>query len=304
MNETDYFTYLADNALCEALGCTALSTGYTRIPPGSAYPPARHPDDHHFKWEKGRTLQAYQFALISEGRGKLQSAPDPGLVHEVKAGDIILMFPGVWHRFAPDPDTGWVESWIECRGPAFDKVLDIGVLSLETPIWHADDQDAQVFTLIHRLAREDALAHQPTLSTLGLQLLARLCQLRDVAGQGHVRLVEQARRALMEKSGETAVLDTIARNLGVSYSTLRRLFREHTGVSLKQYQTDVRIRRACELLRNSDRSIKAIAGYLGYSSPFHFSAQFRKSTGLAPSEWRTKNRSNLGRLNADHLPTN
>lgn len=291
MNETDYFTYLPDNALCEALGGTALSTGYTRIPPGSAYPPAPHPDDHHFLWEKGRTLQAYQFALISEGRGRLQSAPDPRIVHEVKAGDVILMFPGVWHRFAPDPETGWIESWIECRGSAFDKVLDMGLLSPERPIWNAGDQGARIFTQIHQLAREDALLHQPTLSTLGLQLLARLCQTQDVVGQGHVRLVEQARRALMEKSSEPAVLETIARNLGVSYSTLRRLFREHTGVSLKQYQTDVRIRRAFELLRNSDRSIKAIAGYLGYSSPFHFSAQFRKSTGLAPSEWRVKNRS-------------
>ena len=85
MKETDYFTYLPDNALCEALGCTAFSTGYTRILPGSAYPPVRHPDDHHFIWEKGRTLQAYQFALISEGHGQLQSAPDPTKVHEVKA---------------------------------------------------------------------------------------------------------------------------------------------------------------------------------------------------------------------------
>lgn len=289
MNETDYFTYLPENALCQALGCTALSTGYTRIRPGSAYPPMRHPDDHHFIWEKGRTLQAYQFALISEGRGRLQSAPDPTLVHEVNAGDIILMFPGVWHRFAPDPSTGWVESWIECRGTAFDRILDMGLLSPSAPLWHSDSQVGQIFSFIHALAREDALLHQPTLSTLGLQLLACLCQSRDIAEQGRARLVEQARRSLMEKSGESAMLESIAKELGLSYSTLRRLFRQHTGVSLKQYQTDVRIRRACELLRNSDRSIKAIAGYLGYSSPFHFSAQFRKSTGMAPSEWRTKN---------------
>lgn len=290
MKETDYFTYLPENALCEALGCTAFSTGYTRILPGSPYPPVRHPDDHHFLWEKGRTLQAYQFALISEGRGRLQCAPDPTVVHEVDAGDIILMFPGVWHRFGPDAETGWVESWIECRGPAFDRVFAMGLMSTETPVWHAGSDAEAIFAKVHELAREDAILHQPTLSALGLQLLAQLSQSRGIAEQGRVRLVEQARRALMDKSGDPPALESIARELGLSYSTLRRLFREHTGVSLKQYQTEVRIRRACELLRNSDRSIKAIAGYLGYSSPFHFSAQFRKSTGLAPSEWRTKNR--------------
>nr|WP_276511945.1 helix-turn-helix transcriptional regulator [Devosia subaequoris] len=85
-------------------------------------------------------------------------------------------------------------------------------------------------------------------------------------------------------------IEQIATDLGLSCSTLRRLFREHTGTSLKQYQTDVRTRRAYELLRNSDKSVKAIAGYLGYYSAFHFSAQFKKATGLAPSEWRHRNR--------------
>ncbi len=290
MTSQDYFVYLPDNALCEAIGCTALSTGHTRIPPGSAYPPVRHPDDHHFIWENGRTLQAHQFALISEGRGTLQSAPDPKRIHQVSAGDVILMFPGIWHRFAPDPGTGWVESWIECRGGAFDRVSDMGLLPVESPVWHADGSTQRLFETIHALAREDALLHQPSLSALGLQVLAQISQTRHMAGQGHMRLVERARRALMERSGEAASPEAIANDLGVSYSTLRRLFREHTGVSLKRYQTDMRIRRACELLRNSDRSVKAIAAYLGYSSAFHFSAQFTKSTGMAPSTWRERNR--------------
>lgn len=293
MDEADYFTYLPDNGLCEAWGCTALSTGHTRIRPGSIYPPVRHPDDHHFVWEKGRTLQAYQFALISEGRGRLQAAPNPDRVHPIEAGDVILLFPGVWHRFAPDPDTGWVESWIECRGRAFDRVMDMGLMSPELPVWRAGEHAEAVFRQVHRLAQEDALLHQPTLSALGLQLLAQLCQSRELPEQGQARLVERARRTLMEKSGDPPPLETVARDLGISYSTLRRLFKQHAGMSLKQYQTEVRIRRACELLRNSDKSIKAIAGYLGYNSAFHFSAQFRKSTGLAPSDWRERNRSRI-----------
>lgn len=290
MHETDYFTYLPENGLCEAWGCTALSTGHTRIQPGSAYPPVRHPDDHHFVWEKGRTLQAYQFALISEGRGWLQSAPNPERIHEVKAGDVMLLFPGVWHRFAPDNETGWVESWIECRGPAFERIMDMGLNLVEAPVWSAGAQAEAVFAEVHRLARADPLLHQPTLSTLGLQLLAQLCQSRDPAERGRDRLVEQVRRVLMEKSGDPPALESVARDLGISYSTLRRMFRQHTGMSLKQYQSEVRIRRACELLRNSDKSVKAIAGYLGYNSAFHFSAQFNKSTGLPPSRWRIKNR--------------
>jgi AraC-like DNA-binding protein len=290
MHGSDYFTYLPDNGTCEALGCTALSTGHTRIAPGSAYPPVRHPDDHHFVWEKGRTLQAYQFALISEGTGRMQSAPRPEAVHAIEAGDVILLFPGVWHRFAPHAETGWVESWIECRGAAFDRVMDLGLVSPERPVWHGGAEAGAVFRQIDTLARQDALRHQPTLSTLGLQLLAQLCQSLDSTEQGQVRMVERARRTLMEKSGEPPSLETVARELGVSYSTLRRLFRQHAGMSLKQFQTDVRIRRASELLRNSEKSVKAIAAHLGYCSAFHFSSQFRKATGLSPSDWREQNR--------------
>lgn len=291
--QEDYFTYLPDRGLCETLGCTALSTGTTNSLPGAPYPPVRHPDDHHFIWEKGRTLQAYQFALISAGRGQFLAAPNPGKIHNVSAGDVILMFPGIWHRFAPDPEIGWVENWIECRGSTLDRIFNVGLMPLEAPIWSANGAANPVFATIHRLARENALLHQPTISMLALQLLAMFCQSRDQAEQGDAILIERARRALMETSGEPQALPSIARDLNLSYSSLRRLFRQHTGVSLKQYQTDVRIRRACELLRNSDNSIKEISRYLGYSSPFHFSAQFKKATDLSPSQWREKNKALL-----------
>ncbi|WBU60590.1 helix-turn-helix transcriptional regulator [Paracoccus albus] len=285
----DYFAYMPRNRLCEIWGCTALSTGFTRIAPGSAYPPVRHPDDHHFVWQRGRTLQAYQFALISEGQGRLEAAPDEAKLHQIQAGDVILLFPGIWHRFAPDPETGWTESWIECTGSAFDRMLEMGLLSPERPVWHAGDAAREIFKYIHNLSREDALGNQSQISTLGLTLLAACCGTGLRPEMDQLKMVERARRILMEESGEPPPLNQLARRLGTSYSTLRRLFREHAGMSLKQYQTEVRIRRACELLRSSDQSVKEIAGHLGYSSAFHFSAQFRKSTGLPPSLWRDRN---------------
>lgn len=286
----DYFLYLPENPVCEALGATALSVGHTRIPPGSPYPPVRHPDDHHFVWERGRILQAYQFALISEGCGRLQCAPQSDFVREVQAGDVILLFPGVWHRFAPDPQVGWTENWIECRGPSFDRALDIGLLDPMRPLWRAGSEAAACFAEIHALAITDALQHQPALSALGLRLLAGLVESRHPGGIDDMRLYSRACRMLIEESGRPRPLEQMAADLGVSYTTLRRVFRQHAGMSLKQYQTGIRIRRACELLRSSNRSVKEIAGHLGYSSPFHFSMQFSRATGLSPSAWRAANR--------------
>src|SRR5215471_5419952 len=95
--------------------CTATSVGYERVRPGSRYPPRRHPVDHHFNWDQGRVLLAYQLVYITEGKGTFESEVYPER-HDINAGMVITLFPGVWHRYAPDPQTGCVEQWIECRG--------------------------------------------------------------------------------------------------------------------------------------------------------------------------------------------
>src|ERR1043165_3200892 len=107
----NYFIYLPDTLRDSPWGCTVTSVGYTKVPIGSDYPPQRHPDDHHFTWSRGRILQAHQILLISEGGGNFESSR-PKRKERVAAGDVMVLFPGVWHRYAPDRKIGWVENWI------------------------------------------------------------------------------------------------------------------------------------------------------------------------------------------------
>jgi AraC-like DNA-binding protein len=281
----DYFVYMPENRLCAAWGCTAVSTGYTEIPPHSDYPPSRHPDDHHFSWARGRILQAYQVVLISHGSGRLEFGQQPKQVL-VGEGSIFLLFPGVWHRFAPDRKIGWVEHWIECRGSAFDFACDAGLLQSERPVHDSNAEIAGVFASIHELAKEDSLRNQPVLSTLGLQLLALLCRPADINSNVTGRLVDRARMILMERCGSPLHVEELAEELGISYPYFRRLFREQTGMSAKQYQMTVRIQRARDFLVNTDKSIKEIAGLLGFHSAFHFSNQFREMIGCTPTDYR------------------
>jgi AraC-like DNA-binding protein len=285
----NYFVYMPENRLCAAWGCTAVSTGYTEIAPQSDYPPSRHPDDHHFNWTRGRILQAYQIVLISAGRGKLEFGHQRKQV-AVGEGTIFLLFPGVWHRFAPDRRIGWIEHWIECRGGAFDFARDAGLLQIDRPIHGGNDEISRVFASIHALAREDSLHNQPVLSTLGLQLLALLCRPADVSSNLSGRIVDRARMILMERCGNPLHVEDLAEELGISYPYFRRLFREQTGMSAKQYQMTVRIQRARDFLVNSDKSVKEIAGLLGFHSAFHLSNQFRQMIGCTPTDYRSLSR--------------
>ncbi|WP_245313541.1 AraC family transcriptional regulator [Rhizobium sp. R635] len=285
----NYFVYMPENRVSAAWGCTAISIGYTEIAPHSNYPPSRHPDDHHFSWSRGRILQAYQIVLISSGRGKLEFGSGRRQL-TINAGTIFLLFPGVWHRFAPDVQSGWTEHWIECRGNAFDFALDSGLVSTERPNYSASPEAAGTFAAIHGFAQQDPLANQLVLSTLGLQLLALLCKSDGMAADASARLIDRARMILMERCGSNQPVQDVAAELGVSYPYFRKLFRQQTGMSAKTYQMTVRIKRARDFLVNTDKSVKEIAGLLGFHSAFHFSSQFKEIVGLAPSEFRSRSR--------------
>ena len=112
---TNYFVYLPDRRDRGPWECTATSAGYERVSPGSPYPPRRHPVDHHFTWANGRVLPAYQILYITEGKGYFESEVS-AQKQTVEAGSVLILFPGVWHRYSPESKTGWVENWIECRG--------------------------------------------------------------------------------------------------------------------------------------------------------------------------------------------
>jgi AraC-like DNA-binding protein len=72
----------------------------------------------------------------------------------------------------------------------------------------------------------------------------------------------------------------------MTLATLRRRFREATGLPIHAYLISRRIAAARELLERSDLAIKAVAERLGYSDVFFFSRQFRRHVGIAPAAFR------------------
>lgn len=78
----------------------------------------------------------------------------------------------------------------------------------------------------------------------------------------------------------------IARRVHMSLSTLHRLFRRQTHMSLTGYVTQLRIGRASALLIGSDRPIAHIADEAGYHSLANFHRQFKAAKGVTPRTFR------------------
>src|SRR5687767_12080361 len=70
------------------------------------------------------------------------------------------------------------------------------------------------------------------------------------------------------------------------YNYLSNLFSSVEGITLEQYIIRQKIEKAKELLFYDELNLSQIANRLGYSSFAHLSAQFKKVTGLTPSEMK------------------
>ncbi|MBC7366424.1 MAG: AraC family ligand binding domain-containing protein [Undibacterium sp.] len=66
-------------------------------------------------------LEALQIVLITAGRGQLKRRGAKPQI--VEAGMAFILLPKVWHRYRPDSETGWTESWLEAQGPVADGLL-------------------------------------------------------------------------------------------------------------------------------------------------------------------------------------
>lgn len=67
---------------------------------------------------------------------------------------------------------------------------------------------------------------------------------------------------------------------------LARLFRDELGVSFSDYLIDLRLQKASDLLRTTERAVVAIARATGYEDPSRFAAHFRRRFGRTPAEYR------------------
>lgn len=289
----DSFTYLPPATTELAWGLAVASTGFVRTPPDSPYPSTalRHPADHLFTWARGRTLDCFQVLFVQRGAGWFETRESGRL--RIEEGSTFLLFPGVWHRYAPDRETGWSETWIEFEGMIPERLRAEGVLSEETPNYGpAPAPDiAERMRFCHELARTQAPGSAGQLAAATLQILAALAASRESGRQptSHVQnVVQRAKLLLLERFEGALRIQDVARELGIAESHLRRVFKASTGLSPKDYLLELRLRQVRILLQGSSLTLGEIAERTGYNSGYHLSAEFKKRIGVSPSAWRVE----------------
>ncbi|NGZ77213.1 helix-turn-helix domain-containing protein [Saccharibacillus alkalitolerans] len=95
---------------------------------------------------------------------------------------------------------------------------------------------------------------------------------------------------LREHYREEVVFEDMASELGISYSYMRKIAYETLGCSLIDYLNKLRVEEAKRLLLAGGRTITEIAAEVGYENARSFNRFFHKYEGMAPSAYKTKQR--------------
>jgi AraC-like DNA-binding protein len=285
----NYHKYLPVSDDEKNWGLWVLNAGFTNIKPSVNYPFKDHPSHHFFNWAYGRTLQEYQIIYITRGEGTFES--DSCAEQIVEEGTIIFLFPGEWHRYKPNENTGWDEYWIGVSGSVVDNLLEKEVFHRTSPLLHIGFNE-EVFDLLTEIIEKTKLerpGYQAQISGAAFHLLGNIHAIskgRHLENVQYIELINKSKILFRANVRNDYSPEMLAEELLVSYSWFRKTFKSYTGMSPGQYFIDLKIQTAKELLSDPCCSMKCIASELRFSSVFHFSNLFKEKTGFSPIQYK------------------
>ena len=265
------------------------SLGRAVSPPASVYPAKGHPEEFQFTWEKGRRLGDFALLWIERGRGCVETA-ELGTV-PLRPGHILLLAPGEWHRYRPDPECGWVERWICANGTYLHRMRKNGVFPSTSEL-----RPLKAGALLE--VSFDQLRHQSDenclwVSGLTLSLLAaalgeterKSAKVTQASTSGDV-LVDAIVHYIGLNCHRSLNVLSIAQHFGLSRRMLERRFAQagHRPVALEL--THARLYRAIALLSQREMTVKEAGYAAGFGGAPRFIAAHHRIFGNTPGRSR------------------
>jgi AraC-like DNA-binding protein len=257
-----------------------------------------YPQPYRYEWDQGRTfVDEYGLLYFNSGSSWLFESETASSAIEVPAGSAVFLFPGMWHRYRPLMDTGgdfWSTLWCTFGGGIARQWQRNGLISPAQPVVHVGSSPSlvSVFRRLHNCVRSnEAVGPQPTLSAGIVELLKNIDAARSRPEPSiSADVIQQAKTMLEDIMVQNVAPKQISRILNIPYNHFRHSFKQATGMSPHQYQLQLLMRRAKELLETTEMPIKDVAFTVGFSDQYYFAKVFKMRAGMTPTQWRTQSR--------------
>jgi len=114
-----------------------------------------------------------------------------------------------------------------------------------------------------------------------------VCQVpacRFLAYDSEREKIHAALAVIEQNIDQPHTIKELSRKVAMNECYLKKGFKALTGKTIHEYQQEVRINKAKELLKTNGQTVTDVANTLGYSSISHFSTAFKRVTGMKPCE--------------------
>lgn len=228
----------------------------------------------------------YQILYVAKGKAVFVLN---GQHETVTEGHAVLYIPGVHqeyeYRLEDAPDIYWVHftgrqanSLLAECGFHDQGVYPVGIHNRYLICWQNIIRELQLkpggFERLTSVYMEELL-----------RLMGRYLKEYQTQKPARNKSVDQAIFYFHENYREDISIHDYAASGGLSVCWFIRSFKAVTGMTPQKYITEIRIRKAKELLADRFYQVGEVAGIVGYSNPLYFSRIFKKYTGISPSRY-------------------
>ena len=241
-------------------------------------------DDHVGRQVPWQWHEVFEFVLVRSGA--LEYATPSG-VFVMQPGEGCFVNTGVLHRCCAYKGAPGVV----CTVQQFERAAIAGAGWIErqyiAPL--AACGALEILRLSPSRVEERAVLAEMERAWQGLWPLARSIVEREGSpARPENARVKQMLAYMRDHYAENIRLSEIAAAAGVCVRECLRCFRQELDMTPLACLTDMRVRKAAQLLRETSRTVTDIALSCGFSSVSYFGKVFRRQMGVSPLEYRQK----------------
>ncbi|MER2024097.1 MAG: AraC family transcriptional regulator [Eubacteriales bacterium] len=213
----------------------------------------------------------------------------------LSAGDVFIVFPGMEISYQADQEDPWSYEWVGFNGSDARALLNASDFAPDRLVMEKIAYGDRLHSSLCAVYDSYGSEFYNTVAMTGhlyglLALLAEKAEFVDPLRDRDAEIVRRAIAFIDSRYSYTISIEDVAHFVGVSRSTLFRMFIRYLEISPKEYLERYRIRKASALLRTTDLTVGSIATSVGYDNGLYFSKAFRRMTGQSPTECRMEAR--------------
>jgi len=245
------------------------------------------PDAHRHGRRRAHGIDQAIILLVAKGSGWCET---PHGRYEVRAGNVVVVPPGEPHAYGASDDDPWTLWWLHLGGTDLAKIMKSAGMTAAAPVRRVASPYVTmglIEEVLIRMEQDVTDAGRLAASGAAWHLIALLASERTTVAENSA-VLDQAAHHIRTHLAQRLEISALASAANLSRPYFCSLFKKQFGMTILQYQTQLRMSRSRELLDTTDRPIVEVASAVGYDDAFYFARVFRADSGASPRSYRQR----------------